>query len=413
MPEHSVTHRWSNTTKLVVGLSFAALLIFMAIRFQYLLSPLIAAVVLAYIFQPAALFLSRKLKISPHLAVVLLYILFVLILTGLLVWGGIALTGQVSGLISYISRSISNWPTAITEFLAKPIKIGSSTINLSTIDLAQFNTQLIQYVQQLLASLGSGIANVGKSALSVVGWTFFSILISYFILFDSNAGKKKLFDINILGHGEDQEKLGKGLDNIWNTYLRRQLLIFLITFVVYLVLLAALRVNYFVGLALLAAFARFIPYLGPLVTWITYAIVAGFSSTPIFGMSPLGYAILVVVIAYLVDGFLDLFVFTRFMASALKMHPAAVMVATLVGLNLFGVIGVILAAPILATLVLLFRYARYKMLDEDPWAHLTFTPYERTVPKWLTRVEGFFIRIGSIIKDWLKKIFQKKSEKNK
>lgn len=403
-------HRWTNTTKLAVALFFAALVIFMAIRFQYLLSPLIAAGVLAYIFQPAVQFISRKLKISPHFAVIIVYILFVLIILGLLVWGGIALTGQISGLIAYLSRSISTWPSAITAFLANPIIIGKTTINISKIDLAQFNTQLVQYIQQLLSGLASGIANVGKSALSTVGWVFFSILISYFILFESEAGKNKLISSNLLGRGEDQEKISFGLDNIWNTYLRRQLLIFLITFIVYAILLALLNVNYFIGLALLAAFARFVPYLGPLITWIVYALVAGFASRPIFGMTPLAYAILVVVIAYLVDGFMDLFIFTKFMASALRMHPAAVMVATLVGLNLFGVIGVILAAPILATMLLLFRFARYKMIDEDPWAHLTFMPYEKTLPKWMLWLNNQFKKLSNVIKNWFGKIFHRKNK---
>lgn len=408
MTESPVPNRWSSTTKLVVALVFAALLLLMAIQFRYLLSPLLAAVVLAYIFQPSVLFVSRKLKISNRFSVTIIYILFVVILLGLLTWGGFAISGQVSGLINYLSKNVSTWPDAITTFLSTPFKIGSMTINLNTMDLTQFNTQLIQYIQQLLSTLGSGIANFGKSALSVAGWTLFSILVSFFILSESDAGK--LLSINLLGHNEDQSKIGKALDTIWNNYLRRQLLICLITLLVYCGLLGILRVNYFFGLALMAAFARFIPYLGPLITWIVYALVAGFASTPIFGMSPAAYAIMVVVISYLVDVILDFFVATKLMANALKMHPAAILVASLIGLNLFGVIGVMLAAPILATLILFFKYARYKMTDEDPWEHIQLVPEER---KYSTSFQWISQTLGKI-KKFLKKIFSKnKKEKQK
>ncbi len=55
------------------------------------------------------------------------------------------------------------------------------------------------------------------------------------------------------------------------------------------------------------------------------------------------------------------------MADALKLHPAAILVAALIGLNLFGFIGLLLAAPILATLKLAWDYIMKKMVDEDPW----------------------------------------------
>lgn len=407
MPESPIPNRWSSTTKLVVALVFAALLLLMAIQFRYLLSPLLAAVVLAYIFQPSVLFLSRKLRITNRFAVAIIYILFVLVILGLITWGGFALSGQVSGLINYLSKNVSTWPDAITTFLSTPFKIGSTTINLNTMDLTQFNTQLIEYIQQLLGTLGSGIANLGKSALSVVGWTLFSILVSFFILSESDAGK--LLNINLLGHNEDQNKIGKALDTIWNNYLRRQLLICFITLLVYSGLLGMLGVNYFFGLALMAAFARFIPYLGPLITWIVYALVAGFASTPIFGMSPLAYAIMVVVISYLVDVFLDYFVATKLMANALKLHPAAILVASLVGLNIFGLIGVMLAAPILATLILFFKYARYKMADEDPWEHIQLVPVEKKSPASVQCIS----RIAGKINTFFKKIFSKKKPNEK
>jgi len=189
---------------------------------------------------------------------------------------------------------------------------------------------------------------------------------------------------------------------------------FIITVIVYTILLSLLRVNYFFGLALIAGLARFIPYVGPLVTWIIYALVAGFSSTPIFGMSPLGYAILVVVICYLVDAFMDTFVATRMMASALNIHPAAVMIAALVGLNLFGIIGVILAAPILATLLLIFNYARFKMIDEDPWEHIEVLQAQRKQPRWIQLLSNLNKRIFKAIKGWithLKLVIKKQNTK--
>jgi hypothetical protein len=44
-----------------------------------------------------------------------------------------------------------------------------------------------------------------------------------------------------------------------------------------------------------------------------------------------------------------------------------VLVAAIVAANLFGILGVVVAAPILATVMLLWKYTMRKMLDLDPW----------------------------------------------
>ena len=142
----------------------------------------------------------------------------------------------------------------------------------------------------------------------------------------------------------------------------------------------------------MAGLARFIPYIGPLITWITYGFVSYFQGTTLFNMDPLAYAIMVAVIAYVVDNIFDLFVTPRLMADALKLHPAAVMIAALVGLELFGVIGLILAAPILATIKLLFDFSRYKMLDEDPWIYIQTVHRELSPNKILITLKKLFVR---------------------
>ena len=51
----------------------------------------------------------------------------------------------------------------------------------------------------------------------------------------------------------------------------------------------------------------------------------------------------------------------------LGLHPAAVLVAALVALRLIGFVGLVLAAPVLASLVLVSRYFIRKLLDQDTW----------------------------------------------
>ena len=72
-------------------------------------------------------------------------------------------------------------------------------------------------------------------------------------------------------------------------------------------------------------------------------------------------------IAMLIDLLMDNFVVPKMMGDSLKIHPAAVMVAAIVFAQLFGLIGVLLAAPVMATVKLGSTYVVRKLFDLDPW----------------------------------------------
>jgi predicted PurR-regulated permease PerM len=159
--------------------------------------------------------------------------------------------------------------------------------------------------------------------------------------------------------------------------------------IVYSILFGAVGLRYFFGLAIIAGLTRFLPYIGPLIAWTTYGLVAYFQGTTIFGLSPISYALFVVVLAWLTDVIIDNFVSTRVMADALAVHPAAILVAALIGANLLGVAGMILAAPVLATIQLLFRYVLRKLFDKDPWEGIDFERQKRSagrLPEWIDKL---------------------------
>jgi predicted PurR-regulated permease PerM len=155
----------------------------------------------------------------------------------------------------------------------------------------------------------------------------------------------------------------------------------------YAVVLSVMGVNSALGLALLAGLARFIPYIGPFILWVVLWLVAYFQDFKLFGLDAWIYALIVVALAWVIDGVTDNFIMPRIMASSLKVHPAAVLVAAIVGLDLLGILGVILAAPLLATCQLVGRYFTRKLFDLDPWAGLEEMPPQpslrKQIDKWL------------------------------
>ncbi|MBE3038138.1 MAG: AI-2E family transporter, partial [Chloroflexi bacterium] len=107
-----------------------------------------------------------------------------------------------------------------------------------------------------------------------------------------------------------------------------------------------------------------------------------------FGLSPLAYTVVVIIIALVIDQVFDNLVAPRIMANTLKVHPAFVLIAAIIAANLIGILGIIIAAPLLATLQLVGRYTTRKLLDRDPWPPEEDILPPPHVPKWLRKIRA-------------------------
>ncbi len=393
--EQTKSPQWGSGIKLVVSLTLTAILIGLVIRFRNIIGPLLLIFVLAYLIYPIAVRLSRRTKLKWRATVTLLYIFMVLILAGLLTWGGVAIASQIQSLISFIQRSLVLLPDFLNNISSQGIQIGNFYIDLSKYGLTDVGTQILNALQPLLGQMGSLVGALAGGAAEVLGWLFFVLLVSYFILVESDGPSGKLLKVDLPGYAADFRRMSVELSKIWNAFLRGQFLVIAITVVVYMVLLSILGVRYSLGLALLAGLARFVPYIGPAIAWTTFGFVSFFQSFHPFGISPLVFTLIVVGVSWFTDVLLDNLVATRILSKALKIHPAAVLVAAIILANLIGFIGVVLASPVVATLKLFFRYVIRKLLDQDPWEGLEEEETPVTPPRiviWLVKAWHYLYR---------------------
>jgi predicted PurR-regulated permease PerM len=259
---------------------------------------------------------------------------------------------------------------------------------MSTVELEAITQQLLAFVQPLLGRTGNLVGAIAGGAAEVFGWTFFILIVSYFVMSESNGLRGDLIRIDLPGYSEDLRRLGNELSRIWNSFLRGQIIIFFISFFIYVALLSVLDVRYALGLALMAGLARFLPYIGPAITWIVMALVTFFQASKPFGLEdqPLIYMAIVVGLSLVIDQIMDNLISPRILAQTLRVHPAAVLVAALIMANLLGVLGVVIAAPSLASLTLLGRYTMRKMFDLDPFPVFESPPQSPVGREWMVRL---------------------------
>ncbi|MHB8776749.1 MAG: AI-2E family transporter [Anaerolineales bacterium] len=358
---------WGTNTKLVVALIIVVVIGALLVKFQFIITPLLIALLLAYLFHPIASFLQRKLRLSWNASVAVIYLVIIILLLGLLTLGGVGLVQQVQSLVTIVQDAITTLPQLIASISGKIYQFGPFKVDFSAIDLNAFSSQVLGMVQPLLSRTGALVSTVAGSAANFLGWTLFVILVSYFVLAESGGLRDRIIIVDIPGYALDLERLSRELGRTWNAFLRGQIIIFLLAVIVYSMVLTILGVHYAISLAFVAGLARFLPYIGPAINWTVLVLVSYFQVFKLFGLSPFYYTLLVFIIALVIDQIFDNIVSPRILSDALKVHPAAVLVAAIIAANLFGIVGVVVAAPILATATLLWKYTMRKMLDLDPW----------------------------------------------
>lgn len=405
----SLSPKWSTNTKLIIGLTIVAVIAFMLAQVRGIIGSLIVSFMLAYLLHPIVVFLRRKTRLSWRMASTLVFLVVVILIIGLLTATGVAVVSQFQNLIAVIQQFITDLPTIVEDLINQDYVISIPYINYEfdlgeyvsqlNIDVLALSEQLLSVLQPMLGQAGSVLATVASSAFGVVTGLFFILIIAYFILAETEQGVFSLEGFEDTGYIHDLKRMGREVSYIWNAFLRGQFVIFIISVILYLILLSILGVRNVLALAFISGLAKFVPYIGPFITAITTAIVAFFQPDNYFGLEPYAFGLLVVIAAVLIDQIFDGVVTPRIMGTSLGVHPAAVLVSAIIAAQMIGIVGLLLAAPVLATLQLIARYTGRKMLDQDPWpdpepgeVDIDF-PLEESLRKVWDKIKSIFKKI--------------------
>lgn len=369
--------RWSPTAKLIAGLTLVAVIAAIVVRFSSFIGPLLMAVILTYLLHPLARKLSESTRLSWRASVGVVFVGFIALLIWLLTRAGVALVDQFGNLFTVVEDYFTGLPTLLQDLTTQTFQIGPFQLGLSgleqllvnnfNITLADLSQELLAAVQPALGQAGTVVGSVATSAVTTIGWILFIFVITFLLLSDSgNASFFSGADMPTLD--SDMRRLVKELNRIWNSFLRSQLVLVTLIMVTSFIMLSLLGVRYALALALITGLAKFIPYVGSAALYIITAVVTLFQAQNYLGIEPGTTYMLVATIATIVmDQIFDNLVTPRFMGQVLGVHPAAVLITALVAANLLGFVGLLLAAPVLATLLLITTFVIRKMVDADPW----------------------------------------------
>lgn len=312
------------------------------------LTPFIVAAVLAYALHPAVEALAAR-RVPRLVAVVLVEVLAIVALLALLLLLVPVIAKELPLLREQIPLLADKANQVLSPWLAQfGINVSLDSASIKAFVLKTLDANLEDWIATALSSARIG----GSVLLALVGNAFLMPVVLFYLLIDWPRLVERVQAFipprsrgQVLGFLEE-------CDGVLGQYLRGQLIVMGVLAVYYSVALAiagfdlALPVGVFTGLAI------FIPYLG-FGLGLALALLAGALQ---FGS---WYGVVVVAVVYGVGQVAESLVLTpRLVGERIGLNPLAVIFALLAFGHLFGFVGVLIALPVSALLLVALRRAQ-------------------------------------------------------
>lgn len=350
--------RWSPTTKRMVAIFVIIAFVLFLVRIRAILAPLLITLILAYILSPVADFLTGHLRLKRLFAVAIIYLGLIAIL--------ITLPALfIPQLIDQIQNFVEALPDLVQEtgeFIRQPLVIGDFTL-----DLQDVYEQASSSIQAVLTSLGTQTVSILTNIASAVVWLLFILVASFYLVKDSAIITRWIDEATPPPYRDDARQLRSKIAASWNAFLRGQLTLMIVMGLAVGTTMALVGLPYAWLIGILFGILEIIPNLGPLIASIPTVLVAYFQGSTVLNISNEWFAVLVIGINFALQQLENNFLVPRIMGQSLNLHPLVVLIAAIIGAHLAGVLGILLAAPTVATVRILAEYTYCRLLDIPPF----------------------------------------------
>jgi predicted PurR-regulated permease PerM len=346
----------------VIGLGWVGATFFH--RFSHVFLPLAVGAIAALVFRPYYDLLHKRAKLPATLALVVVFLSILLPLVAFGWFFGALAVGQISDLATRLpawwekttNTAQERWPEVREFFESNPWGQRIAAVAESQ----------KENVLQGLTSFGGKALSAGRGLLSgiglVVSWAVFPVYFTFFLIADAKRPRDPttLFPFLKPETRKDAVYLIRQFVDIIVAFFRGQLIIAFLQGLLFAIGFSIVGLRYGFLLGLLLGLLNIIPYLGSMIGLgiglpLAYFQEGGGATT-----------LILVLVVFTVVQLIESYVLTpRIMGERTGLHPLAIIVAILFwGSALQGILGMILAIPLTAFLVVFWRLAREKYIGE-------------------------------------------------
>ncbi len=315
--------------------------------------PLFIGIVIAWLFDPIVTMLQKK-GVKRILGAALVYVVFLgggLIVCNLMMP---ALTSQIREIVTQAPATIENLRSSVDNILvniANDYDLSLEVLESETYSV--FDTILHSVTTDVPATVFKILKIVVDSGLNI----FFGLFIGFYMLLDFNSVREHLLTFLPKRHHQDTITLTDRLNKMLKNYVQGTLLVMLCLFICQSIGLSIAGMKAPLVFGLFCAVTNIIPYFGPYIGGIP-AVVVGFTISPSVGLG----CLISVLVCQLIESY---FLTPTIMSKTMKLHPVTIIMGLLLFGHFFGILGMILATPVISCCKVIIQFfdEKYEIME--------------------------------------------------
>ena len=350
---------------LVISIILVAILLFREIGvFRFIgnvlsvISPLFIGFIIAWLFAPLVDKMTKK-GMSRIIASIIVYIVFIAFLVVFFRIFIPIIYNELNELIGTLPGIMTDITDFINNIFAK--------IDVEGVDIDGIKNSILNgitaYGNSISSSIPTTVVSIMGSLFSGLGTIFFGLIIGLYMLFDFDNVTNLLLKLIPKRYQMEVADLLENIGREVRKSVNGTLLVACMVFVCDTIGFSIVGLNSALLFGLFCGITDLIPYIGPYIGTAVAAIVA-FTQSPLIGIGVLVIAIIVQLVeSYILQPVV--------MSKATKLHPVTIICSLLIFGHFFGIVGMILAVPIMSIFKVIWRFGIKKFeIFQETWAEV-------------------------------------------
>ncbi len=352
--------RWTNTTKIIVMSVLALAAIVLLVTLRQMIAPTIIAFLLTFVLSYPVNWVQQRTGWGRTTSVVAVY--FIMLLS--LALGVLLIVPRFDAILVALERTMADLGGGLQARMTEDI-FSIGPLKLSTTEiLGQAGTAL----QGVFSAASANPMTIARSVTSTIVSTVYVFVLNFWLLKDWHKLQRFMLELVPTDYQEEMRRLGMELGAVWQAFLQGQLSVGLVIGLLTWVILLILGMPNAGGLALLAGLMEFLPSIGPAISGTVGTMLALFQGSSWMPVGNIFFAVIVGIVYAIIGQMEGVYFVPRLVGGRVKLHPAVTFVGIITGALIFGVLGILLAAPVIGSARVLLLYIAAKLADREPFA---------------------------------------------
>jgi len=351
-------NEWRPSFRYMVGLLLLAALAGFVYYAREAIQPLVISAFIAYLFNPAAVYLAEKTRLSRHAAVTIVYFTALVLLFAVPATVTPFFLDELAG----VGRDLFNLLGEFQERLAEPLAFMGMSFDLSEVGQSLGGLQSF-----LITPLPEDAFWIIESTSRGTIWVLVIVVTVYLFLAYWPDMRDWLLDLAPPSAREEAQILYRQVRAVWLAYLRGQILLMFLVGVIFTIAWYILGIPGALVLGVIAGLFTLVPDLGPILAVALAMGVALLEGSTWIPLSNAWVTLIVFIVYFVLINLKNMWLRPVIMGRSVHMNEGLIFVVILVATILNGILGALLVVPVLASSVIIFNYLIRKVLGRPPF----------------------------------------------